>query len=57
MLADVLTKQGVDSEYIKEVAESSMWCLGPDSRCQPSRRGRKLAGPLAMSAKKEPEST
>ena len=48
MLADVLTKAGVDATYVKLVATSAMWRLGPDARCPSTRRNRSLRPPKGM---------
>ena len=48
MLADVLTKAGVDATCVKLVASSAMWCLVPDARCPSTRRNRNLRPPRGM---------
>jgi hypothetical protein len=46
MLADILTKAGVDPRYVTEVLKTGLWTLGPDPRA-PSTRNRPLREPPA----------
>ena len=55
MLADCLTKAGVDTTYLEVVLDSSEWTLGPDPRAPQGRKSRPLQTPAARPKDDEKE--